>query len=212
LILYIHGFRTTPRSAKALLLREHYGDELFISDHSFEPDQAIADLETIIRTRDISGIIASSLGGYYATWLADRYQLPSVLINPSVRPFETTRAYLGLNTRQDGTTFQWKEKHLAQLESYYVDPPDPSLYYLFLQTGDEVLDYRIAKERFAGAKMVIEEGGNHRFENFQHHLAKVDAFLLGQEHPLPHSPTLAASTQQEPTTTTEPEISHPNFR
>ena len=179
MILYIHGFRTTPSSAKALLLREHYGEDLFISDHAFEPDQAIADLKAIIHTQDITGIIASSLGGYYATWLADRYQLPTVLINPSVRPFETTRAYLGLNTRQDGTTFRWEEKHLMQLESYYVDLTDPSLYYLFLQTGDEVLDYRVAKERFAGAKMVIEEGGDHRFENFERHWAKVDAFLLG---------------------------------
>ena len=212
MLLYIHGFRTTPRSAKALLLQEHYGDELFISDHSFEPDQAIADLETIIRTRDISGIIASSLGGYYATWLADRYQLPAVLINPSVRPFETTRAYLGLNTRQDGTTFQWEEKHLAQLGSYYVDPPDPSLYYLFLQTGDEVLDYRIAKERFAGAKMVIEEEGNHRFKNFQRHFAKVDAFLLGQDHPLTHFPARTASAPQKSTSSAEPGTSRPNFR
>ncbi len=177
LILYIHGFRTTVDSHKAKLLKAHYGEVLIASDHSHVPSQAIADLEALIVSQKITAIIASSLGGYYATYLGEKYNLKTVLINPSVKPYTTTRKYLGENEKQDGEKFIWKEEYLDFLEQFKVCSIEPKNYFVFLQTGDEVLDYHVAKEYYTGAKMVIEEDGNHRFEGFERYLDVVSEFL-----------------------------------
>ena len=133
MLLYIHGFRTTPNSHKAHLLQSQYYDNIIISDHSFIPSVAIKDLETIIESKSITGIIASSLGGYYATYLAEKYNLKTVLINPSIHPFETTHKYLGINTKDNGERFIWEAKHLVELEKLYVEHLKIENYFLFLQ-------------------------------------------------------------------------------
>ena len=177
MILYIHGFRTTNNSYKAQLLKAHYGDKLIASDHSFIPQQAIKDLEKIIEEQSITGIIASSLGGYYATYLSQKYNLKTVLINPSVSPYITTKKYLGDNSKDDGESFVWKEEHLKMLEAFKVDKPKLDNFFLFLQMGDEVLDYRVAQSFYQGAKLVIEEEGNHRFKGFERFFDEVLEFL-----------------------------------
>ncbi len=178
MILYIHGFRTTITSHKAELLTDYYGAEnIIIADHSFIPAQAIQDLEKIIEAQNITSIIASSLGGYYATYLSEKYNLKTVLINPSVRPYETLKKAIGQNERQDGIKFTWKEEHLKMLEAFKVTHPTIENYFLFLQKGDEVLDYRIALEFYKGCKLVIEEGGNHRFKGFGRFFDEVGSFL-----------------------------------
>ena len=179
MLLYIHGFRTTSHSHKATLLKNHYQDKLIASAHSFVPDEAIKNLEENIEIYNIRGIIASSIGGFYATYLSQKYNLKTILINPSVQPYKTTKRYLGKNRRQDGTKFTWKKKHLSMLEKYKVDQKDLNLdnFFLFLQTGDEVLDYRIAKKFYKGVKMVIEEGGNHRFQGFERFFDDISDFL-----------------------------------
>ena len=178
MLLYIHGFRTTPHSQTSQLLKKHYGKQLHLSDHPVTPDAAISYMENLLKHHSITGLIASSLGGYYATYLAEKYDIPAVLINPSTRPFITTRAYLGTNTTQDGETFEWQEHHLKELEKYAVENPDPKRYYLCLQKGDAVLDYRVALEYFIGAKVYLEEGGGHHFEGLERHFESMDSFLL----------------------------------
>ena len=178
MILYIHGFRTTIESHKANILKAHYhSDNIFIADHSLIPAQAIQDLETIIEEQKITSIIASSLGGYYATYLSEKYNLKTVLINPSVTPYKTLSRYIGENERQDGVKFIWKEEHLTMLEKFKVEKPTLQNYFLFLQKGDEVLDYRIAHNFYKGSKLIIEEGGNHRFEDFERFFDEVTEFL-----------------------------------
>lgn len=179
MLLYIHGFRTTSHSHKAVLLKDHYQDHIIASAHSYVPDEAIKNLEENIDTYNITGIIASSIGGYYATYLSQKHDIKTVLINPSVKPYETTRRYLGENERQDGMIFTWEEEHLAMLENYKIARSDLKRdnFFLFLQTGDEVLDYRVAQEFYAGSKHILEEGGNHRFDRFERYFDDVSEFL-----------------------------------
>lgn len=177
MLLYIHGFRTTAQSHKADLLKKYFKDSILIADFRVSPDEAIEDLEALIHNNPITGIIASSLGGFYASYLSERYSLKTVLINPSIEPYETTRRYLGDNIREDGSQFIWSEADIHALNTYTIASPTFENYFIFLQTGDEVLDYTIAQERYYGAKIVVEEGGNHRFEKFERYFDDVSAFL-----------------------------------
>lgn len=177
MILYIHGFRTTPQSHKADLLKKYFKNSILIADFRVSPDEAIEDLETILQNNPITGIIASSLGGFYATYLSEHYNIKTVLINPSVSPYETTGRYLGENTREDGSHFVWSEADIHALNTYTIPSPTLENYFIFLQTGDEVLDYTVAQKNYIGAKTVIEKGGNHRFEKFERYFDEVSAFF-----------------------------------
>ncbi len=177
MILYIHGFRSTPNSDKALLFKAHYGDRVVIADFSYEPEAAIVELEQIMAKNDITGMIASSLGGFYATYLSEKYAVKAVLINPSTKPYETLERYLGTNETHDGALFEWKKEHLVQLEQFAVKAPTTERYALFLQKGDEILDYRAAQRYYAGAETVLEEGGSHRFGGIERHFSRIDHFL-----------------------------------
>jgi predicted esterase YcpF (UPF0227 family) len=177
MILYIHGFRTTPQSHKADLLKKYFKDSILIADFRVSPDEAIEDLEELIQKYPITGIIASSLGGFYASYLSECHNIKTVLINPSIAPYETTRRYLGENTRDDGSIFIWNESNIDNLCPYIIKTPNTENYCIFLQTGDEVLDYTVAKKHYEGSKMIIEEGGNHRFDQFERYFDDVSAFL-----------------------------------
>ncbi|RLA80851.1 MAG: hypothetical protein DRG78_10160 [Epsilonproteobacteria bacterium] len=177
MILYIHGFRTTHDSYVATKLKGYFKENLISSDHSHEPHIAIKEFEKIIKKNNIKGIIASSIGGYYATFLSDKYNLKTVLINPSVEPHNTTRIYLGENQKQDGSTFEWKEKHLEYLSTLWIENINPKNFYLFLKKGDEILDYKIAKKRYATSKFLIEDNGDHRFSDIDKYCKKIGFFL-----------------------------------
>lgn len=177
MILYIHGFRATKTSYKAGLLKGHFKDKIYIADHPVEPKKAIEYLEDVIQKKKITGIIASSLAGYYATFLSEKYDLKTALINPSVMPYETTREYLGINTKQDNETFEWKEKHLEQLKELYVEKPTQENYFLFLQMADAIIDYKVALDFYKGSRMVVEEGGDHSFKGFERYFETISSFL-----------------------------------
>jgi len=178
MILHIHGFRTTADSQKAKLFASHFGDDLITPNYSFPPNAAISDMEKVIEQENITGMIASSLGGYYASYLSSKYNLKTVLINPSVEPHITTREYLGAVQKNDGTIVEWRAEYLDDLHKLWVDELVPENYYLFLKTADEVLDYRVAKRRYLGAQMLIDDGGDHRFTDIMNHIDKIESFLL----------------------------------
>ena len=128
-ILYLHGFASSPASWKvqlpaSALAQRGLGERLHCPALSPVPVEAIAQAEAIINQqgRELT-LIGSSLGGFYATWLAEKHDLPAVLINPA---------------------------H----------------YWLLVETGDEVLDYRVAVERYAGCRQSVLEGGDHSFTRF----------------------------------------------
>lgn len=120
----------------------------------------------------------SSLGGYYATYLAEKYSGTAVLINPSVKPYETLKAYLGENKfYYDDGCWQFDESHIQQLRDMDVENiTEAERYLVLLQTGDETLDYREAALKYKNAQCIIEPGGDHSFTGFERHLEKIIQF------------------------------------
>ncbi len=179
MILYIHGFASCGDSSKSRLLKAHFGsDNLLAPDLPVAPDAAMDLLRDLIRTRSVSLLIGSSLGGFYATALADEFGLEAVLVNPSCHPYRTLAPYVGTNTCWcSGEPFEWERAYLLQLAriAERMRLPESNLLVL-LQTGDEVLDWRVAAEVYREYEVVVEEGGNHRFENLWEYVERIRAF------------------------------------
>lgn len=184
-ILYIHGFASCGDSNKSRVLREHFGEDQVLNPNlPFSPANAIRFLEReLLQHRDIDLLVGSSLGGYYADWLNSRYQIPSVLINPSTVPFETLESQRGEHTRYcDGETFIWDDQQLFELQKFFRPVPARAERYLvLLQTGDEILDYRLAAQRYREKEVIIEDGGNHRFENLGDYLKAIEQFRQSRD-------------------------------
>ena len=178
-ILYIHGFASCGDSTKTRLLKQYFGSEKVLSpDVPVVPDEALAFLKGVIEENAIRLLVGSSLGGFYATKLAAEYGIDAVLINPSVHPYRTLAAYVGTNHFWcSGEPFEWKREYLHQLAriAQALALPQSRLLVL-LQTGDELLDYRIAQDVYRDYDVVVEEGGNHRFENLEEHLDRIGRF------------------------------------
>lgn len=178
MILYIHGFASCGDSNKTRLLKANF-DNVLSPNVPVDPDEAISFLQKMIVDNDVSLIIGSSLGGYYAAYLAEKFEIKAVLINPSTQPFLTLAPYIGTNTFFcSGEAFEWKKEHMAKLFSYAISKNSiqtPLL--VLLQKGDEVLDYTKAAEVFEDYQVVVQEGGNHRFENLDEYIELIRNFI-----------------------------------
>ena len=184
--IYIHGFGSSGRGGKAMLFRQYYQSisEPFIAPSlSYVPELAISTLEELIGSYDSVNLIGSSLGGYYAICLAEKYQLKAALINPAVQSSKTLKQAVDLTglalNYYDGSHFGWQESHLEMLKSYAVENIVSKRYLLMLQKGDEVLDYREAVAKIPHATLILEEGGTHTFEGIEQHFSTIRDFLTG---------------------------------
>lgn len=186
MILYIHGFKSSPQSFKAAKTKaffaEHYPDQqVLIPQVSCYPVQAIAALEKIIveNQSSIKGIIGSSLGGYYGSYFAEKFDLKAVVVNPACRPYELLMDYLGWQTNlYTDERFYVTEEHMDELKT--VDSPilkRTNNFWLLQQTGDEVLDYRQAVAKYAECKQTVIEGGDHSFQGFEQYLPDIADFF-----------------------------------
>ncbi|MDD1510100.1 YqiA/YcfP family alpha/beta fold hydrolase [Pseudomonas sp. CNPSo 3701] len=182
-ILYIHGLNSSPVSTKASQLIAAMTDcglqnQLRVPALHHHPRQAIAQLEALIAELGRPTLVGSSLGGYYATHLAELHGLKALLINPAVRPHELFDGYLGTQTNHySGETWELTEDHVAALAELAVEPPaDPARYQVWLQTGDETLDYRRAQAYYRHCALRIEAGGDHGFQGFAERLPMLFAF------------------------------------
>ena len=142
------------------------------------PRQAITQLETAIAELGRPVLVGSSLGGYYATHLAERHGLRALLINPAVTPHRRFDGYLGPQTNlYSGEVWELTQDHVAALAELEVAPPqDAERYQVWLQTGDETLDYRNAVEFYRGCALRIQAGGDHGFQGFAERLPALLAF------------------------------------
>jgi predicted esterase YcpF (UPF0227 family) len=141
--------------------------------------EAIAICEALLRNAPQGPLclVGSSLGGYYATWLAERHDCRAVLINPAIDPHLGLRAYLGPQKNlHSGEPYDLTERHLQEWKSLYAPRITPSRYLLLVETGDEVLDYRRAVERYAGASQEVIPGGDHSLQSFPRHLPAILRF------------------------------------
>ena len=181
MVLYIHGFASSGLGSKAQLVRDFFGDEAFAPSLSYIPELAIDTLEQIVQKtlpREPVHLVGSSLGGFYATVLAERHGLDAVLVNPSTRPWETLGKHTGYVTHfHDLSRFEWTERHVRTLKELDPYPVRDGRYLLMLQTGDDLLDYRVALERYPEAERVVEEGGSHAFDGFENHLERIASFF-----------------------------------
>ena len=184
MIVYIHGFNSSALSFKAGLLRRRMAQLRRTHDYvcpelPHEPQLAIRFLERIIdQYADRSvGLIGSSLGGFYATWLAERFGVRAVLVNPAVRPYELLAGGEGVQRNlYTGAQYELTRAHLDLLRTLEVRSITPDHYLLMVRTGDEVLDYRDAVTKYAGAAQIVIEGGDHGFGDFESYVDTALAF------------------------------------
>lgn len=184
-LLYLHGFNSSPLSHKARVTHDYCvamgaGDRIGVPELPHVPDQAIAEMRAIIEAQTLPVVlIGSSLGGYYATWLAEEYGLRAALINPAVNPAELWHEHLGLNRNYySGKRYEITEEHVAQLRRLERSPLQrPQNLLLLVQTGDETLDYRLAVDKYKSATSIIQDGGNHSFVNYEAMLPDIFRFL-----------------------------------
>jgi hypothetical protein len=184
MILYLHGFNSSPYSAKAQFFRRYLEErgraaQLRCPALAYRPSVAVAQAEAEIARapRGNVAIVGSSLGGFYATYLAEKHDLRAVLINPAIDPHLGLRAYLGpQQPDHGGEPYDLTEQHLREWQAMYVANVHPERYLLLVETGDQVLDYRIAVRRYVGAKQVVVQGGDHSFASFPEHLPLILSF------------------------------------
>lgn len=138
-----------------------------------------ADAIREIERLDLAGacLVGSSLGGFYATYLAEKHGLRAALINPAIEPHVGLRAYLGAQTNlHTGEPYELTEEHLREWRRLYVTRITPQRYLLLVETGDEVLDYRAALQRYAGAEQIVIQGGDHTLQSFPSHIERILRF------------------------------------
>jgi predicted esterase YcpF (UPF0227 family) len=184
-IVYAHGFRSSSQSRKATqlgqYLRAQTTDVRYLApDLSFRPTQAISQLQWHclgIAPADLT-LVGSSLGGFYALVLAEKLGCRGVLLNPSIRPFETLSKHLGEQTNlYTGEKFTFDASHVAELAALFVPAiTRAERYLLMVEMGDELLDHRRTIEYFAGTKQIVVEGGDHELKSFPRHIAEVVKF------------------------------------
>lgn len=187
LVIYLHGFLSSPDSQKAQqtlkYVNTHYPIlEIEVPKLANYPLEAVDIIEDIVAKNPGKALrfIGSSLGGFLSTYMCEKYGGKAVLINPAVKPFELLADYLGEHINpytQEHFTLQSKHvDDLVTLDTAKVT--SPARYWTLLQTADETLDYRLAESKYQGGKMTIEEGGDHSFQNFQRFLPDIFRFLL----------------------------------
>ena len=185
MILYLHGFRSSPKSFKARVVHKALADagrshELICPPLPASPKEAMA-LAMLLAERhapDQLAIIGSSLGGFYATWLAERLGVPAVLLNPSVNPLKNLEHHVGVTTAwHSDEAFEFRREYIDELAALRVDRiTRPERYFLIAATGDEVLDYRDMVAHYAGAKQHVIQGSDHAISEFPQYVDDVLAF------------------------------------
>jgi len=195
-ILYIHGFNSSPLSLKAELSRQYFHENFpeinFVCPQlATSPNEAILQLESILESSINNNsvnkgswfLIGSSLGGYFAHYLANKYQLPAVLINPAIKPFNLLEDYIGEQTNTyTKAVYQVTEQHMTDLKAIEQSAPrfddeQKNNYLVMVQTGDEVLDYQQAVDKFQHSQLIVEQGGDHSFIGYDEKLPVIADFL-----------------------------------
>jgi predicted esterase YcpF (UPF0227 family) len=177
-IVYLHGFRSSPARRTARVLSDAVAalpaparPVLNVPELTDAPAAAIAAVLELVRGIDSNSLsfVGSSLGGFYATYLAERLGARAVLVNPAVRPYDDLRAYAGVQVNlYTGTEFEVTERHFDELRALAVPRvTHPERFLLLAQAGDEVLDYREAVRFYAGAWQWLQGGGDHAFAGFE---------------------------------------------
>ena len=185
MIVYLHGFRSSPASRKATLLRDAMAARGRAEDYlcpalPASPAQAVELVLNEVRGRPgvPLALIGSSLGGYYATWLAERLGCRAALLNPAIRPQDDLAQHLGVQpVFFSDAQIEFRREYLDELDA--IDTPAitrPERYFLLAATGDTVIDYRTMVGKYRGARQHVIEGSDHEFSDFANYIDEVLAF------------------------------------
>lgn len=189
MILYLHGFRSSPRSFKARVVGDRMkalgrANELICPQLPASPKEAMALVMTLVERypADQLAVIGSSLGGFYATWLAERLGCRAALLNPAVDPLKNLEKHVGVTTEyHSDKPFEFKREYIDELRELKVESlTKPERYFLLATSGDEVLDYRDMVARYEGAQQHVVEGSDHAISEFPQYVDEVLDFCLAE--------------------------------
>ncbi|MDF1874668.1 esterase [Sulfurimonas sp. SAG-AH-194-I05] len=185
MIIYIHGFGGSGAGVKSTLFRKYFknlGVDFIAPSLSYTPNLAIQTLEELIESYENVTLIGSSLGGFYSMYLSQKYDVKAVLINPSIYPMETLLHHTGhAPSFYDESYFKWSSTHVEMLIKYTTTLTKPQNFMLLVQKDDELLDYKKAVTFVDGAKIIVEEGGNHSFVGIKNHFLIIYDFLFAKD-------------------------------
>ena len=186
-LLYLHGFRSSPLSAKAVKMAavvqaRHPAVHWWCPQLPPSPRQAMAMLMAGIASwpHGSMAVVGSSLGGFYATWIAARTGCPAVLLNPAVHPARDLASHIGEQSawHSPQETFFFQPEFVQELRDLDAGTLSrPERFYTLIAKGDELLDWREMSARYAGSQGQLLEGGDHALSDFDAHLAGVLRFL-----------------------------------
>lgn len=186
-LLYLHGFRSSPQSAKArqmaAYVAQHHPDVTFWCPQL--PPSPRAAMALVMQgvahwPHPAMAVVGSSLGGFYASWVAQQTHCPSVMLNPAVHPARDLTRYIGEQTtwQNPSERFFFLPEYIGELQALgtHTQPPAaPEL--VIIAQGDEVLDWREMAGRYPQARQRVQEGGDHALSNFSEYLPTVAEFL-----------------------------------
>lgn len=189
LLVYLHGFRSSPNSTKAVMTCEAVRS-LSTPDNAYEwycpqllasPKQSI---DMVVKHIDQSKadrivIIGSSLGGFYTNYLVEKYQCKGIALNPAVYAARELEPHVGMMTAYDSDEpFDFKAEYIDELHALQVDKiTNPGRYFLIAAKGDELLDWKEMSTFYTGTKQLILEGSDHGIADYANHLPAVIEFI-----------------------------------
>lgn len=189
LLVYLHGFRSSPNSTKAVITGEAVR-ALSSVENTYEwycpqllasPKQS---MDMVVKHIDQSEadhivIIGSSLGGFYTNYLAEKYRCKGIVLNPAVYAARELEPHVGMMTAYDSEEpFDFKAEYIDQLRALQVDAiSDPHRYFLIAAKGDELLDWKEMVTFYSGAQQLVLEGSDHGIADYADHLPAVIQFI-----------------------------------
>jgi predicted esterase YcpF (UPF0227 family) len=197
MIIYLHGFRSSPQSVKARQFAQAIAALPAAVRPRFEvpalppdPPAAVALVAGLIERKGDPEtnvtLVGSSLGGYYATHLAEAHGVRAALINPAIRPYDDLAAYVGWQRNlYTGEAFEVTPAHFVALRTLKVARiTRPDRYFLLLRSGDEVLEWREAATFYGGAWQYVCGGGDHGWADFAEEIPSILRFARVAATPL----------------------------
>jgi predicted esterase YcpF (UPF0227 family) len=185
--VYLHGFRSSPQSTKARQFAQRMAERhpkvtWWCPQLQPSPREAMAMVMAGIAAwpRERMAVVGSSLGGFYATQVAEATGCKAVLLNPAVHAARDLAKYVGEQTswHDPAERFVFEPAYVDELRALECGPlADPATYFAVIAKGDEVLDWREMTARYAGARIKLLEGSDHALTDFGQHIDSVFDFL-----------------------------------
>lgn len=186
-LLYLHGFRSSPQSTKAQMMAarvqaDHKNVRWWCPQLPPSPREAMALIQrgTADWPADQMAVVGSSLGGFYATALAQQRGCRAVVLNPAVDPARDLAAHIGEQTawHDPAEHFFFRPEYIDELRALQTGPlTHPERTFAVIAKGDELLDWREMTARYASARIRLVEGSDHALSDFDDHIDAVQEFL-----------------------------------